>query len=111
MCSVVLSAVGERLSLLARASLSLTLSLSPSLSLSHSPHSPSNPYVLGVDEPTSGLDAAAASGIMALLRRLASDSDVIIVTSLHQPSSRIFHSFDQVCHLSAPAVKSHGSLP
>eukprot|EP00904_Undaria_pinnatifida_P002690 jgi/Undpi1/12421/HiC_scaffold_5.g02093.m1 len=52
--------------------------------------------ILFLDEPTSGLDAASASGIMALLRRIASDSDVIIVTSVHQPSSRVFHSFDQV---------------
>ncbi|CAM9270433.1 unnamed protein product, partial [Laminaria digitata] len=49
-----------------------------------------------VDEPTSGLDAASASEIMALLRRLASESGMIIVTSLHQPSSRVFNSFDQV---------------
>lgn len=48
------------------------------------------------DEPTSGLDASSASEIMALLRRLASDTGVTIVTSVHQPSSRVFHTFDQV---------------
>lgn len=52
-------------------------------------------YVLP-DEPTSGLDAASASEIMALLRRLASETGVIIITSVHQPSSRVFNSFDQV---------------
>lgn len=48
------------------------------------------------DEPTSGLDAASASEIMALLKRLASDSRMLIVTSVHQPSTRVFNSFDQV---------------
>ncbi|CAN0166070.1 unnamed protein product, partial [Ectocarpus sp. 8 AP-2014] len=52
--------------------------------------------ILFLDEPTSGLDAASASGIMDLLRRLASETGVIIITSVHQPSSRVFNSFDQV---------------
>lgn len=34
---------------------------------------------------------------MALTKRLASETGVIIVTSVHQPSTRIFNSFDQVC--------------
>ena len=50
------------------------------------------------DEPTSGLDAASASEVMALLRRLASETGMIIVTSVHQPSTRVFNSFDQVSH-------------
>ncbi len=33
---------------------------------------------------------------MSLLRRLASDTGVMIVTSVHQPSSHVFDSFDQV---------------
>ncbi|CBJ33450.1 conserved unknown protein [Ectocarpus siliculosus] len=51
--------------------------------------------ILFLDEPTSGLDAASASEIMSLLRRLASETDVIIIASVHQPSSRVFNSFDQ----------------
>lgn len=50
----------------------------------------------GEDEPTSGLDAASAAEIMAQLRRLASDTGVIIVASVHQPSTHVFNSFDQV---------------
>ncbi|CAM9216387.1 unnamed protein product [Ectocarpus sp. 12 AP-2014] len=52
--------------------------------------------ILFLDEPTSGLDAASASEIMSLLRRLVSETGVIIVASVHQPSSRVFNSFDQV---------------
>ncbi|CAN0222698.1 unnamed protein product, partial [Ectocarpus sp. 12 AP-2014] len=69
--------------------------------------------ILFLDEPTSGLDAASASGIMDLLRRLASETGVIIITSVHQPSSRVFNSFDQVILLTmgqtayfGPAVDS-----
>ncbi|CAN0041029.1 unnamed protein product [Ectocarpus sp. 12 AP-2014] len=52
--------------------------------------------ILFLDEPTSGLDAASASEIMDLLRGLASDTGMIIITSVHQPSSRVFNGFDQV---------------
>ncbi|CAM9811429.1 unnamed protein product, partial [Ectocarpus fasciculatus] len=58
--------------------------------------------ILFLDEPTSGLDAASASEIMDLLKRLASDTGMIIITSVHQPSSRVFNSFDQVTQQSAP---------
>ncbi|CAM9546843.1 unnamed protein product, partial [Hapterophycus canaliculatus] len=51
--------------------------------------------ILFLDEPTSGLDAASASDIMALLGRLASETGMIIITSVHQPSTRVFNSFDQ----------------
>ncbi|CAM9952064.1 unnamed protein product, partial [Ectocarpus sp. 4 AP-2014] len=69
--------------------------------------------ILFLDEPTSGLDAASASEIMDLLRRLASDTGMIIISSVHQPSSRVFNSFDQVILLTmgqtayfGPAVDS-----
>ncbi|CAN0437423.1 unnamed protein product, partial [Ectocarpus sp. 12 AP-2014] len=69
--------------------------------------------ILFLDEPTSGLDAASASEIMDLLRRLASDTGMIIISSVHQPSSRVFKSFDQVILLTmgqtayfGPAVDS-----
>ncbi|CAB1099471.1 ABC [Ectocarpus sp. CCAP 1310/34] len=69
--------------------------------------------ILFLDEPTSGLDAASASEIMDLLSGLASDTGMIIISSVHQPSSRVFNSFDQVILLTmgqtayfGPAVDS-----
>ncbi|CAN0443751.1 unnamed protein product [Pylaiella littoralis] len=69
--------------------------------------------IVFLDEPTSGLDAASASEIMALLRRVASETGMIIITSVHQPSTRVFNSFDQVILLTmgqtayfGPAVDS-----
>jgi ABC-type multidrug transport system ATPase subunit len=55
----------------------------------------SNPSLLFLDEPTSGLDSAAAFNIVALLRSLADDGCTCVAT-IHQPSSRVFFTFDHV---------------
>ncbi|KAJ1964682.1 hypothetical protein IWQ62_002863 [Dispira parvispora] len=54
-----------------------------------------NPSVLFLDEPTSGLDAYTAMTVTHLLRELARAGRTI-VTVMHQPSSEIFHMFDDV---------------
>ncbi|KDN44707.1 hypothetical protein K437DRAFT_286057 [Tilletiaria anomala UBC 951] len=51
--------------------------------------------LLFLDEPTSGLDSAGAASIGRLLRRLAEDGQAILCT-IHQPSSELFESFDDV---------------
>eukprot|EP00293_Proteomonas_sulcata_P015920 CAMPEP_0184298722 /NCGR_PEP_ID=MMETSP1049-20130417/9474_1 /TAXON_ID=77928 /ORGANISM="Proteomonas sulcata, Strain CCMP704" /LENGTH=616 /DNA_ID=CAMNT_0026608939 /DNA_START=77 /DNA_END=1927 /DNA_ORIENTATION=+ len=52
------------------------------------------PLLLFLDEPTSGLDAAAAGSIMKFLKELAAKRDIIIVCTIHQPSSLVFEGFD-----------------
>ncbi|XP_062216757.1 ABC transporter G family member 22-like isoform X2 [Phragmites australis] len=54
-----------------------------------------NPSLLFLDEPTSGLDSTTALRIVQLLHDIAEDGKTII-TTIHQPSSRLFHKFDKV---------------
>ncbi|KAI7739428.1 hypothetical protein M8C21_010771 [Ambrosia artemisiifolia] len=59
-----------------------------------------NPSLLILDEPTSGLDSTAAHKLMSTLGGLAHQKGKTVVTSVHQPSSRVFQSFDMVLVLS-----------
>lgn len=74
------------------------------LSLSFSCPSPPLPS----DEPTSGLDAFTAHSIISLLRDLAHSQSKTIVCTIHQPSSDIFHFFDDLCLLADGQVMYHG---
>ncbi|XP_057481801.1 ABC transporter G family member 21-like [Actinidia eriantha] len=58
-----------------------------------------NPSLLLLDEPTSGLDSTTAQRIVATLRGLARGGRTII-TTIHQPSSRLYGMFDKVVVLS-----------
>ncbi|CAL8995433.1 unnamed protein product [Prunus brigantina] len=58
-----------------------------------------NPSLLLLDEPTSGLDSTTAQRILTILKRLASGGRTL-VTTIHQPSSRIYHMFDKLVLLS-----------
>jgi energy-coupling factor transporter ATP-binding protein EcfA2 len=58
------------------------------------------PAVLFLDEPTSGLDAASASNIMREITRVAKDERLIVVCTIHQPSSKVYNGFDQLMILS-----------
>jgi len=58
------------------------------------------PTLLFLDEPTSGLDAAAASNIMQEIIRVAREEHLIILCTIHQPSTKVYNGFDQVMILS-----------
>jgi len=58
------------------------------------------PTVLFLDEPTSGLDAASASNIMEEIARVAKEERLVIVCTIHQPSTKVYNGFDQVMILS-----------
>nr|VDC88409.1 unnamed protein product [Brassica rapa] len=59
-----------------------------------------NPSLLVLDEPTSGLDATAALRLVQTLSWVAHGRGKAVVTSIHQPSSRVFQMFDTVLLLS-----------
>ncbi|CAA7019220.1 unnamed protein product [Microthlaspi erraticum] len=62
-----------------------------------------NPSLLLLDEPTSSLDSTTALKIIQMLQSIAKAGKTV-VTTIHQPSSRLFHRFDKL------VVLSRGSL-
>ncbi|XP_057762489.1 ABC transporter G family member 14 [Arachis stenosperma] len=58
-----------------------------------------NPSLLLLDEPTSGLDSTTAQRILNTIKRLAGGGRTVI-TTIHQPSSRLYYMFDKVVLLS-----------
>ncbi|CAI9786669.1 unnamed protein product [Fraxinus pennsylvanica] len=59
-----------------------------------------NPSLLILDEPTSGLDSTAAFRLVETLAAMAAEKGKTVVTSVHQPSSRVYQMFDLVLVLS-----------
>ncbi|KAJ6815291.1 ABC transporter G family member 14-like isoform X2 [Iris pallida] len=68
-----------------------------------------NPSLLLLDEPTSGLDSTTAQRIVTMLKRLAAEGGRTVVTTIHQPSSRLYHMFDKVVVLSQGFPIYYGS--
>ncbi|GFH48314.1 P-loop containing nucleoside triphosphate hydrolase protein [Chaetoceros tenuissimus] len=68
-----------------------------------------NPDLIILDEPTSGLDSTSAVALVELLVSLAHDHGKTIITSIHQPSSAVFHKFDNVLFLADGCVVFHGT--
>ena len=56
----------------------------------------SNPEILFLDEPTSGLDSQTSYQIISLLKRIAKEKNILVVCTIHQPSSNIFNMFDKL---------------
>jgi len=59
-----------------------------------------DPQILFLDEPTSGLDSTTALTVVKILRTLAHEHGKTIITTIHQPSSQIFYTFDDLFLLS-----------
>ncbi|KFG82048.1 hypothetical protein MANI_110873 [Metarhizium anisopliae] len=60
-----------------------------------------SPRILFLDEPTSGLDSAASREVVSYLRAVARRHALIVVCSIHQPSTATFNLFDRLVLLSA----------
>ncbi|ELR07707.1 hypothetical protein VC83_03755 [Pseudogymnoascus destructans] len=59
------------------------------------------PKILFLDEPTSGLDSAASFEVVSFIRTLAKQNNLIVIASIHQPSTQTFSLFDKLLLLSA----------
>ncbi|XP_010553412.1 PREDICTED: ABC transporter G family member 27 isoform X2 [Tarenaya hassleriana] len=66
-----------------------------------------NPSILFLDEPTSSLDSTTALKIVQMLQSIA-EAGKTIVTTIHQPSSRLFHRFDKLIMLSRGSLLYFG---
>jgi ABC-type multidrug transport system ATPase subunit/branched-subunit amino acid transport protein len=67
-----------------------------------------NPSILLLDEPTSGLDSTAAHSLIETMRSLAVER-MTLISSIHQPSSKIFYSFDKLVLLADGRIVYNGS--
>ncbi|XP_022151459.1 ABC transporter G family member 22 isoform X2 [Momordica charantia] len=66
-----------------------------------------NPSLLFLDEPTSGLDSTTALRIVQILQEIA-EAGKTVVTTIHQPSSRLFHKFDKLILLGKGSLIYYG---
>ncbi|QVM09134.1 hypothetical protein D8B26_003800 [Coccidioides posadasii str. Silveira] len=58
------------------------------------------PKILFLDEPTSGLDSTASFEVMSFVKELAVKNKLIVIASIHQPSTATFETFDKLLILS-----------
>ncbi|KAJ5550373.1 hypothetical protein N7535_001689 [Penicillium sp. DV-2018c] len=70
-----------------------------------------NPSILFLDEPTSGLDSTASYEVISYVKELARANNLIIIASIHQPSTTTFQLFDKLLLLSAGRTCYFGPIP
>jgi len=68
-----------------------------------------SPSIIFLDEPTSGLDSYAAAQVMRLLDDVAKAGNIVLFT-IHQPSSKVFSSFDNLIILNTGQIMHQGSV-
>ncbi|KAF5025872.1 hypothetical protein F66182_2041 [Fusarium sp. NRRL 66182] len=69
-----------------------------------------SPKLLFLDEPTSGLDSAASLEVVKYLRAVARRNNLIVVCSIHQPSTSTFNLFDKLLLLSGGKMHYFGPV-
>ncbi|KAF2858672.1 putative ABC transporter [Piedraia hortae CBS 480.64] len=69
-----------------------------------------SPRLLFLDEPTSGLDSAAAFEVISFIRDIAKRYHLMVVASIHQPSTSTFAMFDRLLLLSQGATAYYGPV-
>lgn len=69
-----------------------------------------SPKILFLDEPTSGLDSAASYEVISFLRDVAKRNNLIVVASIHQPSTSTFNLFDKLLLLSGGKTHYFGPV-
>ncbi|KAF7189210.1 ABC transporter G family member 15 [Pseudocercospora fuligena] len=68
------------------------------------------PKILFLDEPTSGLDSTLAFEVMNYIKKIARQNNLLVIASIHQPSTSTFKLFDELCLLSGGKTCYFGDL-
>ena len=58
-----------------------------------------DPKLLYLDEPTSGLSSRDTRLVMELLRKLATERNITVIITIHQPAPRVYRLLDKVIYL------------
>ncbi|GME23629.1 ABC transporter protein [Neofusicoccum parvum] len=69
-----------------------------------------SPKILFLDEPTSGLDSAASYEVISFVKNIARENSLVIIASIHQPSTATFDLFDKLMLLSQGRTVYNGSI-
>ena len=67
------------------------------------------PSILILDELTSGLDSAASQKVCEILKDIAVTKKIIVICTIHQPSTKVFNCFDQMMIISGGRLAYAGS--
>ncbi|KAH9827792.1 ABC transporter G family member 17 [Teratosphaeria destructans] len=69
-----------------------------------------SPKLLFLDEPTSGLDSAASFEVISFVKDIAKKHNLIVIASIHQPSTSTFAMFDRLLLLSQGGTAYSGPV-
>ncbi|KAJ9659565.1 hypothetical protein H2201_007314 [Coniosporium apollinis] len=69
-----------------------------------------SPKILFLDEPTSGLDSAASFEVISFVRSIAKQYGILVIASIHQPSTSTFTLFDKLLLLSSGKTAYSGTV-
>lgn len=70
----------------------------------------SKPRILFLDEPTSGLDSVASREVISMIKSIAIKEKMIVIASIHQPSTYTFQLFDKALFLSKGRTVYNGNV-
>ena len=73
-------------------------------------HLVTSPNILFLDEPTSGLDSAASFEVISFVKDIAKKHKLLVIASIHQPSTSVFAMFDKLLLLSQGSTAYSGPV-